>query len=354
MIAKELNEKIVKLYQEGYSYGKIAEALSISKGTIPVVLKKLKVYDPNHKSTIRTNDNVNDSKIIDLYSQGYSCQHIGLKLNMSATGVRHRLLKNKIVLRQVKGIKHSLRKTTISLDYFKTLIETKKEDFDYFLGILATDGNVSKNQIRIGGIADNNVEFLQHWCNFLDNKVSIKKYKKSKSDILYNSVAFKNQDIVDLLSSQYGIIPNKTFTLSLPYLNWNVIRGIFDGDGSLSKDKRSFSFKFSIVTASITFANQLYDFFKSENLNVHLYTETGGKNPLYKVVIITISDIYYIFNHLYKDSSCFLKRKYDKFCPIVEKFTNSNSVNSVKEMENYKTEPSLKKEGAETRNGVPK
>ena len=50
----------------------------------------------------------------------------------------------------------------------------------------------------------------------------------------------------------------------------------------------------------------------------------------------------------------FLKRKYDKFCPIVEKFTNSNSVNSVKEMENYKTEPSLKEEGAETRNGVPK
>lgn len=354
MNTKELDEKIVKLYQNGYSYGKIAEELSIKKGSIPGILKRLKVYNPDHKSTIRTNDNENDSQIIELYNLGYSCRHIGLKLNISPSVVRYRLLKNKIGLRQVNGIKHSIRNPTITLDYFESLINTKKDNFDYFLGVLATDGNISKNQIRITGIADNNVEFLQHWCNFLDNKVSIKRYKKSKSEVFYNSVVFKNQDIADLLSTKYGIISNKTFTLSLPYLNWNVIRGIFDGDGSLSKYTQSSSFKFSIVTASITFANQLYDFFKTNNLNVHLYTDNRGKNTLYRVVIITLSDLYYIFNHLYKDSSYFLKRKYDKFCPIVEKFTNSRSVNSVKEMENYKTEPSLKQEGAETRNGVPK
>ena len=44
---------------------------------------------------------------------------------------------------------------------------------------------------------------------------------------------FKNQDIVDYLK-QFGIVPNKTFTLELPYINWNVLRGVFDGDGSIS------------------------------------------------------------------------------------------------------------------------
>jgi hypothetical protein len=39
--------------------------------------------------------------------------------------------------------------------------------------VLASDGNIYKNSIRIGGISDENVEFLEHWCNFLDNKVTI-------------------------------------------------------------------------------------------------------------------------------------------------------------------------------------
>lgn len=70
----------------------------------------------------------------------------------------------------------------------------------------------------------------------------------------------------------------------------------------------------------------------------------------------TLPDIIAIYTNMYKNSSYFLKRKYDKFGPLVEKFTKYSSVNSVNGMENQKTEPSLNenKEGAETRNGEPK
>ena len=58
---------------------------------------------------------------------------------------------------------------------------------------------------------------------------------------------------------------------------------------------------------------------------------------------------------MYKDSSCYLTRKHDKFGPLVKKFTSNHSVNSVNGRENQKTEPSLNiEEGAETRNGEPK
>ena len=58
---------------------------------------------------------------------------------------------------------------------------------------------------------------------------------------------------------------------------------------------------------------------------------------------------------MYKDTSCFLKRKHDKFGPLVKKFSKIYSVNSVNGRENQKTEPSLNtEEGAETRNGGPK
>lgn len=42
------------------------------------------------------------------------------------------------------------------------------------------------------------------------------------------------------------------------------------------------------------------------------------------------------------------------FCPSFRKLNEYYSVNSVKEMQYYKTEPSPKWEGAETRNGIPK
>lgn len=31
--------------------------------------------------------------------------------------------------------------------------------------------------------------------------------------------------------------------------------------------------------------------------------------------------VYAIYSNMYKDSSYYLKRKYDKFCPLVKKFT---------------------------------
>lgn len=43
----------------------------------------------------------------------------------------------------------------------------------------------------------------------------------------------------------FGITERKSLTLKLKYINWNVLLGIFDGDGSLTKDARCFNFRFS-------------------------------------------------------------------------------------------------------------
>lgn len=113
---------------------------------------------------------------------------------------------------------------------------------------------------------------------------------------------------------QYGITPNKTFTVKLPYINWNVVRGAFDGNGCLVKDKRCNSWKFEIVSASEQFTYQLYDFYKEEGLHAHIYKE----NNLYKINILQRKDIQKVFINLYKDCSYYLKRKYDKFLPVIQ------------------------------------
>jgi hypothetical protein len=66
-------------------------------------------------------------------------------------------------------------------------------------------------------------------------------------------------------------------------------------------------------------------------------------------------DVLKMFYSLYHNAHYFLKRKYEKFGPLVRKLTGANLVNSVNERALSKTEPSLIiKEGAETRNEEPK
>lgn len=314
---RQFDDVILKMYKEGYSSTYIANYLKVSK---PGVICRLRKYGVIRHTRLKNMSIAGytlkgyDSKIIELYSKGYSIEHIGKILNLKRASVYYRLIVNNVTLRKHKGIKHSLRNPTVTIDFFKNKIETEKDSFDYFLGIFASDGNIYKNQIRISGIADINIEFLQHWCNFLNNKVEIHRRLRQNKKDYYNEVVFKNYEVAELLSKSYGIVPNKTFILELPYINWNVVRGAFDGDGCLVKDKRCNSWKFEIVSASEKFAYQLYDFYISEGLKAHIYKEGN----LYKINIIQKSDLKKVYYRLYKSSLYFLKRKYDKFLPIIQ------------------------------------
>ena len=314
---KQYDQMILRMYADGYSSSYIADYFQVSKPGVIDRLRKYGVIKHTRSSNMIIKGEslkIYDEQIINLYKEGYSAQHIGKLLNINEHSVAYRLKINNIQKRKILGIKHSQRNPTITLEFFKNLIKNRKSDFDYFLGLLASDGNITGNQIRIASISDENVEFLEHFKDFLDNKVNIHRNLRSDKQKYYNSIAFKNQDIVELLTKDYGITANKTFTLQLPYINWDIIRGYFDGDGCLVKDKRCNSWQFEIVSASILFATQLNDFYKSNNLHSHIYKE---KN-LYKITILQKQDIIFIFNNIYKDCSYFLKRKYDKFLPIIQ------------------------------------
>lgn len=141
----------------------------------------------------------------------------------------------------------------------------------------------------------------------------------------------------------------------MKYINWSVLRGIFDGDGSVIKDSRCCSFKLKITSGSPNFIQQIADFYSDNDIHYYINEEHGNSgNSWMNIIVGTQQDILKIYRNIYKDTSCFLHRKQEKFGPLLEKFSKCNSVNSVNERENSKTEPSLNEEGAETRNGEPK
>lgn len=293
-------------------------------------------------------DNSTKDKIIKEYLNGKTIQEVGDLLNIPKGTVRYNLVKSGVALRPVKGMKFHVDRTKVPLEVISSKEGTP--DFDYFIGILATDGNVHKSKVSVQ-FSKENSEILDNWKLFLENRVNIKSFTRKKDNRTYYEISFKSQSIADYLY-RFGITERKTFTLKLPYINWNVIRGVFDGDGCLTVDKRTMnSWRFEICSASIDFIYQLNDFFVENGL----HPVTTKEKNYYNISIGRLSEIYYIYTNIYKDSSCFLTRKHEKFWPLVKKFTSKHSVNSVKGMENHKTEPSLiNKEGAETRNGEPK
>lgn len=253
-------------------------------------------------------DNNTKQKIVELYREGYTTREVGRAVNLSSASVRYWLIKEGIPLRKTKGLKFHINKVRVPLNVIKEKEGTP--EFDYFLGILATDGNIYKSKIALQ-FAENNKEILEHWKSFLNNLVDIKSYTRRDSGRTYYEIKFKNQEIADFYKS-YGITERKTFTLKLKYINWNVLLGIFDGDGCLimeHKTPNGYSWRFSICSASIEFINQLNDFFVSKGLHPVTYKT---KN-YYDISLGRREEIQILYANIYKESSYFLHRKYEKF-----------------------------------------
>lgn len=291
---------------------------------------------------------INLEEIKKAYQSGKSIREISKDYNCSPSSIRYHLIKMGTSLRPKLGIRHCVpHKGFVDESVFFNNVNTHKDNWEYFVGILATDGCISGNAVRLQ-LSEDNKEILQYWKEFLGNTVKIGVSLRKRRT--YYSIQFKNANIVDYIHS-IGITERKTFSIRLSYINWNVLRGIFDGDGCLVRDfRKDSSWKFSICSASLSFIEQINDFLIKNGTHPIIYKEKS----YYTIHLGRLEDIFLVYSNIYKPNLYFLKRKYKKFCPLVEKFTRNHSVNSVKGKENHKTEPSPEWEGAETRNGVPK
>ncbi len=128
-------------------------------------------------------------RIIEEYLSGKTIQEVGDLLNISKGTVRYNLVKSGITPRPVKGMKFHVNKTRVPLEVMSSKEGTP--DFDYFIGILATDGCIHKSKISVQ-FSKENSEILDHWKEFLDNKVNIRTFTRRKDNRTYYEVSFKS------------------------------------------------------------------------------------------------------------------------------------------------------------------
>lgn len=179
-------------------------------------------------------------RAIDLYNSGLSLAQVGDVLGASSSAVNRKLKSCGVVMRP-----DSCRRTKVNEDFFEVIDTPEKA---YWLGFLATDGNVHGTRICINII---DKEHLVKFANALgvpepDIRTHYRKTKEGDAHkrAIYSifRFQFRSKKMAADLSAQ-GVGPNKSFTI----MPWNgpeelqkyYWRGCIDGDGGISTDKRT-------------------------------------------------------------------------------------------------------------------
>lgn len=248
-----------------------------------------------------------EKEVVNLYNKGMSIRKIADFYPIGRTSVGY-ILKRHNVKTKSTGNSYKLCKYQLEGDYFKN-INTK--DKAYWLGFISADGHVSDDGVIIA-LSIRDEEHLKKFLLSVGSNAPLKYCDKTKS--VKASIYSKDmvKDLRDL-----GFFRNKSETQTFPNIPKNLyshfIRGIFDGDGSLSQDGIQFCGTKSMVGS----IKRILD----ENLNIK-------NSPIIEVgntlnIINWFKNRHLILDYIYKDSSVHLDRKYEKYLIFKERFKNS-------------------------------
>ena len=259
------------------------------------------------------------------YQNGFSCTDIYRtyfsNVYTSPSMIERIVNRNKLSRGKYK------KQTVLNEHYFENINNEHKA---YWLGFLFADGSVTYKS--------ENSCYIKLELNHKDKYIIEKFAKDIKTDSVHdydygkkhNAELIVYSKIMAEDLSKYGIVPRKTYKNNyIPKIDKNFIRhfirGYFDGDGciSLTKPKdQNISRAVLSFCADYTLAIELQKLLKSINVNCNIIDMKKYGNDIYSVRIVGNSNIIKMFNYMYKDSSVYLIRKYDKFI----KFFNERNI----------------------------
>ena len=263
------------------------------------------------KSIILTEEQ--EKKII----YNYTVLHYGQKKSGAFIPVSDKIVK-KILLKYNIPIKNIQETNANKLWVNHTFFQKQSEDMAYWIGMLASDGSVNKNENQIYiELQRKDKELLEKMNKVIGNERPVKDYETSKGYQNSKLYFYSKQIKQDL--QKYNIVPNKTYSeeynfpeqLKIKYYK-DYIRGLFDGDGSIKLTGKTVTWQIDVSRKKI--AEKIIDFFKKEGIELS-YSLCPKKNvTLYRVYGYTKEKCQKIYNVLYNTSSnLYMKRKKDKF-----------------------------------------
>lgn len=237
-------------------------------------------------------------KIIELYQKGLSYKEIASIVKCSEYKIWYTLKKNNIKMRGSGNSKPQKINPFVNLTS-ETL---------YWLGYICADGNIintKRNSTLV--LYSKNIEILEKYNNFTGNicKISLWNIQNVYGARLHSKM------ICEFLINSYNIVPNKSLILNptLP-ITWDLLRGYFDGDGSIRLSRKSAECKFT--TGSKIWAERISKFLILEGIE-NIIKQKGNA---YDVTIYKKQFSKILFYKMYKNANIYLEYKYNRFVAL--------------------------------------
>lgn len=212
-------------------------------------------------------------------------------------------------------------------------------NISYLIGLLCSDGSIDKNGYGFQ-ICSKDIEIVKSAKEILKSnhkivKISSLDRRNGKIYDKYNIHFCSKKMTSDLIN--LGLKNNKSFDCKMPQIPdiyfWDFIRGLFDGDGSITSDKNRINYSFTLI-ASSDIMNKIKIKFKELGLSdTKLSIVAKSKmGTIYKIKQNSNKDLLILYNKLYSNNPKFkLERKFQKFSEIKIKKTKEIKCKSLQE-----------------------
>lgn len=274
-------------------------------------------------------------KIVDLYNKKYGSPYIAKELGISTGKVSYFIKKN---------IGARSHREANSRYYFNENFFNKidTEEKAYWLGFLMADGYISKNNnsYKVGlTLSTCDYIHLEKLNKSLESNYPVKTYEATKNSYSKNSysriIYYSEIMFNDLL--KYNLVEHKTNVLIPPDISLlgnyisDFIRGYFDGNGSIAhtntKQNNNYAFKLVSTKEFLDFVNNYIKeklgfsankYYKRKDYQEVMSLEFGGNLKTQKILDL-----------LYKDAIIYLDRKYQRYLDLCN-LNNSRALEKSK------------------------
>lgn len=259
--------------------------------------------------------------IIDKYKKEKNTVEIAKEYNTYNTSIRRVLLRNRIVPRNSQKVQRFCK---------YNLFKRNDEYSEYFLGLLLTDGCIThktKSTYVVNlSLSEKDGYMVEKFRDWASPKFKVSKVLQHINNSYMYSLNIANDSMIEWLRLR-GNFYRKSYECKIYIpITWNLLRGIFDGDGGFrTHNKRGLSF--FICGKSEVFINQISYFLKKHGLHPFI----GNQQGLFYVSIYRQSEIILLGKYLYNSAHIYLNRKYERWLAFYES-RKANGVNSGKGM----------------------
>lgn len=220
----------------------------------------------------------------------------------------------------LKSISEGKNRFKLDISIFDNIHEEWKY---YFLGWLYSDGNLytkaKKNTISLC-IQEEDKYILDYFNQKIfknKKKLNYREAKLKKGTHYLCKPLWRFQiDSIEIVSKlkQFGLIENRSKLITFPdhldkALLHHFIRGVFEGDGCITKNRTNKYKCVSISSASYNFIIELQSILEKNHIHTNIYKN----KEIYSIKTCKKETILKFKEFIYKNCEMYLKRKKEKF-----------------------------------------